>query len=887
MKAVNLKCGYLRDPVGTDNTKPELSWNCSGGITQTAYRILASDENGAVIWDTGRVESPSMTHIRWCGRKLASRYIVLWKVKLWDENGNEGDWSEEASFELGLLSANDWKARWITGDYDADSSLYRKKRLFRGSMLLNGIDFLANMNRPDNTVRYPVDCFRHCFGIKKEVKKARLYITACGLYEAQINGKRAGDFVLAPGITDYRKRIQYQTYDVADLLRRGDNEITVLLADGWYRGSVGAWGLKQEYGYETKVLAQLEITCADGSSYIEFTNRKWQWSNDGPLRFADNKDGEIVEASMIPSYNAYAKETEFGVVPTASENVKISERERYVPVKIITPSGKTVLDFGKNIAGYIEFETHAKKGDRIFLRFGEMLGSDGEFTQKNFQVSSKRITSPLQQIKYICGDGTNRYKTRFAIFGFRYVLVDSDIEIRPADFTAIAVYSDIERTGFFNSSNELLNRFVEATVLSAKNNSADIPTDCPTRERHGWTGDAQIFFQTASYLFDYSAFSKKYLRDVFDWQTKDGKLPQIAPEGGTDFFMKSMNGSVGWADAGIIIPYFFWKKYGDRAILEEYYPQMARYARFMERRIGRNSILSVPHNVAGKNRKYIVNCGQSYGEWAEPKDVFPNRWTDMILPHTEVSTAYTSYVLRLMSEIACELRKDEDSRHFREVSDNCRKAYRELVSTEKYSLDTDRQSCLVRPLAFDLLDEKQTEYARKRLLQALENYDYKVGTGFLSTPLILGVLDKYDIAAAYRLLENEQMPGWLYMMKAGATTVWESWEGTGAQGGIASLDHYSKGAVCEWLFSSMCGIKVAGENRFAISPRPGGHFRFASVEYRSVYGIVKSGWKTENGKTVYEIEIPANTSANISLPGGYQENVAAGKYTFEINGEIK
>ncbi|MGN1419901.1 MAG: family 78 glycoside hydrolase catalytic domain [Eubacterium sp.] len=869
MKAINLKCEYLKNPIGIDIESPRIMWNCEGGIKQTAYQIVTDD------WDSGKVESSSMRcHLP---VKFEAGKRVTYKIKLWDETEAEGEWSEEAFFEYGIKN---WQAKWITGNYEPTHALSDKKKKIGKSFMLQGVDFLVESGKPEKLERYPVDCFKKEFEAKKEIEKARLYITACGIYEARINGQKVGNFCLAPGITDYTKRVQYQTYDVKDLIENGENEITVDLADGWYRGSVGAWGLKQEYGYETKFIAQLEITYADGTKNTVLTDKSWQWSNDGPVRFADNKDGEIVDANKKPTYSMKAKETSHNVVPSASNNVPVVERERFKPEIITTPSGKTVLDFKQNFAGYIEFSLKAKKNQRVFLRFGELLDDNGEFTQKNIQCSNKHITTPLQQIDYTCAEGKNHYKTKFAIFGFQYVLVETDVPFTADDLTGIAVYSDMEQTGFFESSNELLNKLVHATVWSTKSNSADLPTDCPTRERHGWTGDAQIFFPSASYLFDYATFSKKFLNDMYDWQTKNGRLPQIAPPGGIDFFMSFMNGSVGWSDAGIIIPYYFWKQYGDRDILEEYYDRMKKYAEFMISRVGKNAPLSKPHKVKGEDRKYIVNAGQSYGEWAEPADVFPNDWTNTVLPHTEVSTAYTSYVLGLMSEIATELNHTVDANRYNEISRKCKKAYQALVETQDYSLDTDRQALLVRPLAFNLLNEKQTEFAKKRLIKALDNYGWRLGTGFLSTPLILGVLDKYDLDSAYKLLENEQMPGWLFMSKMGATTIWESWEGTEAQGGIASLNHYSKGAVCQWLFSTMCGINVDGENHFVISPKPGGHFTFANAEYKSVFGTVKSGWEIKDGKAIYTIEIPANCTADIIIDGERQ-TVIAGSYTLE------
>ena len=844
MKAIRLKTEHLINPIGVDFTAPRLYWNCSGGKKQTAYQIVAADDSGSVLWDSGRVESAAMC-VKWGGAPVPPKTKVLWKVQLWDEKDAVGDWSE-AFFETDI---NTWNAEWITGDYPVN-----KKE------------------------RYPVDCFRKAFHAA-DVKKARLYITACGLYEAHINGQRVGNFVRAPGITDYRKRVQYQTYDVTALLQDGENALTVQLADGWYRGSCGAWGLKNQYGTETKLLAQLELTHTDGSVQTIVTDESWAWSNDGAIRFADNKDGEIVDAQKEPTYSGKAKVTSHPVTPSASNNVPVTEHERLNAKRIITPSGKTVLDFGQNIAGYAEFTVSAHAGQKIKLRFGELLDENGEFTQKNIQCSSKRITTPLQQVIYTCKEGENHYKTTFAIFGFQYVLVETDAAFQPEDFTAIAVYSDMERTGFFESSNALLDKFVENTVWSAKNNHADLPTDCPTRERHGWTGDAQIFFNTAAYLFDYAPFAQKYMRDVYDWQKKDGKLPQIAPYGGVDFYMSFMDGGVGWADAGVLIPYRFWKLYGDDSLIRRHYDGMVRYAKFMIKRCTQFTPLRHHLPLKGEAKKYIVNYGQSYGEWAEPESVHHMTWKDCAVPHPEVATAYTAHVMDCMAEIEAALGNEKAANSYREFAAGCRRSYQALRRTPAYSLDTDRQAQLVRPLAFKLLDKTQTEYAQKRLLSALEHFSWRVGTGFLSTPFILDVLADMDIEYAYRLLENEEMPGWLFMPKNGATTIWESWEGTKAQGGIASLNHYSKGAVCEWLFKTMCGIRVDGENHFVIAPHPGGHFTRAKAVYDSVYGRVESGWEKTPDGWKYTVTVPANCTAELRLPEKAPVTLESGTYT--------
>lgn len=842
MKAIRLKTEHLFNPIGIDVQRPRLMWNCEGGTKQTAYQIVTEG------WDSGKVETDAMS-AAYPGVP-ADRQIVRWKIRLWDENDICGMWSE-ASFEMGISS---WGASWIAGDY-----------------------------RANKRNRYPVDCFRKAFELERAVRSARLYITACGLYEARLGGEKVGSFCLAPGYTDYRKRVQYQTYDVTEQLRVGENELTVQLADGWYRGSCGAWGIKNQYGTQTKLLAQLEIVLDDGTIRTVVSDGSWQWSNDGPIRFADNQDGELVDARLTPSYSGRAKVTSHPVVPVSSNNVPVCEHERFTPTLITTPSGKKVLDFGQNIQGYVAFSLKAHEGQRVFLRFGEMLDAQGEFTQENIQLADKKHTTPLQQVEYICKEGVNGYKTTFAVFGFQYALVETDVDFGPEDFTSIALYSDLERTGWFSSSNKLLDQFFESTVWSAKGNHLDIPTDCPTRERHGWTGDAQLFFTTAAHLFDFAPFARKYLRDVFDWQRKDGRLPHIVPDGGADFYMWTMNGSVGWSDVGVLIPWRYAEMYQDEGILAEYYDGMAKYARFMEKRCGKSMPpFSERIKLSKEARKYFVNIGQSYGEWAEPTEVGGGfRWQDFVAPHPEVSTAYTSYVLGLMAKIAQRLGHEEDAREFQTYSDGCRMAYRELVQTGNYTLDTDRQAQLVRPLYMELLDDEQTAYAKKRLIQALENYGWRLGTGFLSTPLILYVLASYDLDAAYKLLENEEIPGWLSMPKAGATTIWESWEGPHKiDGGTDSLNHYSKGAVVEWLFTTMCGIRISGENRFTIAPRPGGSFTHADARYASIFGTVESAWEKTGDSIVYTVTVPANCKATVTLPDGRTEIVGAGEHRF-------
>lgn len=842
MKAIRLRTEYLENPLGIDICHPRLQWICEGGQRQTAYQIVTEK------WDSGKISSSSM-HADY-PKELSDRERVNWKICLWDENDEPGDWSE-AFFETGI---SEWNAKWITGNY-----------------------------APKKKERYPVDCFRKAFSAES-VKQARLYISACGEYEARINGARVGNFILAPGSTDYRRRIQYQTYDVTDLIRNGDNALTAELADGWYRGSSGAKGRTCTYGTVTRFIAQLEITGTDGTVRTIATDESWQWSGDGPIRFADNEDGEIVDASMTPGYGGKAKLNPLDVPLTASNNVFVTEHERFKPAeKITTPGGKTVLKFPQNLCGYLAFCLNAHKGQKIHIRLGEMLDDAGEFTQKNIQCVTGGKASPLQEFTYTCKEGLNEYKPKFFYGGFQYALIETDIPFELDDFTQIALYSDFPFTSSFDCSNELINRFYQATEWSLKSNSTDIPSDCPTRERMGWTGDSQVFFGTASFLSDYAAFARKHLRDVFDRQWKNGKLPQIAPYANEDWFMWTVNGSVGWADVGILMPWRFYQKYGDRRILEDNFDRMLRYAKFMISRCGKpGGIYAKPLGISHANRKYAVNAGQSYGEWAEPKDVRAFVWTDFAEPHPEESTAYTAWVLGIMADICEVLGKTEPIAELREYSEGAKRAYQEMVTKPKFTLDTDRQAKLVRPLYMDLLNDEQTAFAKKRLIRALDNYGWRLGTGFLSTPLILYVLADMDIEYAYRLLENEEIPGWLSMPKSGAMTIWEGWEGPKSDSGICSLNHYSKGAVCEWMFDTCCGIRVDGENRFIIAPHPGGRLTHATARYDSIYGMIESGWEKKNGRTVFTVAVPANCEALVRLPDGSERIQTAGTAAYTI-----
>ena len=863
MRAIRLQTEYLTEPLGLGCARPRFSWNCQDGIKQTAYQIVArcGDE---VVWDTGKVASPAMSQIRYEGKTLHSRDIVDWSVMLWDENGQPGETSE-SRFELGLLQAADWRAKWISGDY-----------------------------KPKKNTRYPADCFKKEFAVRGRIKCARLYATARGVYDVTVNGQRIEEFILAPGMTDYRKRIQVQTYDVTALLKE-HNCLEFRLSDGWYRGSVAAYGVVNVFGTQTSLLAQLEITYEDGHVEYVCTDSNFQWSNDGPLRFADLKDGEVYHAGMEPRYQGRAMEVAApkGVELCASINVPVREHEHFTPKLLTAKDGVRVLDFGQNIAGYLEFTVKGKKGQKLRLTCGEVLDADGHVNMRCIQetkpakgwtqmglikklmtgkVGGEIAYTPLQEITFICSGELDTYKTSFAVFGFQYAQIETDLEIDPHDFTAVAVYSDMEQTGDFSCSDKRVNRLLENTRWSMKGNFLDVPTDCPTRERLGWTGDAQIFFDTGAYLMNTAPFFAKWLRDMEDAQYPNGLLPAVLPYNGVEMMYKATGVSVGWADAVYLIPYRYYKRYGDMEILRAYWPMMKKYAGYLMANLGMKDKKEAkvnPHNA------YTYEKGVHLGEWLEPEE-FRDKVYGAQARHPEECTAYLYYAMTIIGEIAGLLGDSVYQAECVRYAKGAKEAYHALF-VKAGTLDTDRQAKLVRPLALGLLDGEEKAEARKRLRRAVENYHFKVGTGFLSTPFVLSVLTEAgEVETAYQMLLNTEKPGWLAEVADGATTVWESWEGD------CSRNHYSPGAVCQWLFDTVCGIRVAGENRFVVSPVPGGKLTFAKASYQSQYGKVESSWeRTEKGLS-FSVTIPANTEATVILPNGEEYKVESGSYTYDI-----
>ena len=723
--------------------------------------------------------------------------------------------------------------------------------------------------------RQPASVLRRRFTLDSTAD-AVLYITCHGLYEARLNGQRVGDFVLAPGTGDYAKRLTVQAYAVSDLLRQGENEITVTLGDGWYRGSVGIDGLRNYYGADLALLCQLEI----GGEPALCSDASWQASQQGPTRENDLQQGESYDARReeITDWHGVSVRDYGYENLTSTESVPIVEQECFEGNVFTAPNGETVIDFGQNLAGYTELRLTAKAGQTITLWHGETLDENGNFTQSNFDPGDRNKNGIPQKLTYICKEGENVYRPRFTIFGFRYARVETDIDLNGAQFTAVAVYSQMAQTGFFTCGNEDVNRLFLNSLWSMRSNFCDIPTDCPTRERAGWTGDAAAFAPTAVYLMDCYDVLRKWLGECRLAQKEDGLVQNIAPVNNSGSMISNMlQGSAGWGDACVLVPWALYEAYGDKSILEENYDMMSRWLAFTAKRAGKTR----PQNLLNPWHKYLVDEGFHFGEWCQPDvDNGAAMKKTMMFGAPEVATAYYYRSASLMAQIAQILDRPADAEHYAVIADNARKAYRRCC-TKNGSIDSDRQCEYVRPIAFGLLEGEEVQRAADALNTLVVKNGYHLNTGFLSTPDLCRVLAENGHAdTAYRLLLQSECPSWLYAVKKGATTIWETWDGVRADGTVHdSLNHYSYGAITGWLFGGVCGISLKA-GALTLRPCPDRALGHAEAEWRSPVGTIRSAWAWRDDRLIFDFTLPI--PAVITLPNGETHKEEKGEHHYEV-----
>jgi alpha-L-rhamnosidase len=827
------------DPISIDALVPRFSWQLSAGdkrdVMQTAYEIRVTKDNRKV-WSTGKVMSDQSVYVQYKGETLVSGQKYVWQVRVWDNSGKTSGWSAPASWQMGMLSPADWKAKWITPGFKEDS------------------------------VMRPSPLFRKEFSLAKKIKSATAYITAHGLYEAQINGKRVGDAFLTPGWTSYNKRLQYQAYDVTALLQEGKNAVGAELGSGWYRGFIGYDPKPGLYGKDIAVLFQLEVTYTDGTKEQIISDDSWK-SSTGPVRFAEIYYGATIDDRMRQanwSTTNFDDKNWSGVkaedfskdVLVATYNEPVRKHETFKPVKIFkTPKGEQVIDFGQNLVGWVQMKVTGKSGDKITLSHAEVIDKAGNFYTDNLR------TARSQDVYILNGGGEETFEPQFTWQGFRYIKVEGyPGDLKPENFTAIALYSDMAPTGTFICSNPMINQLQHNIQWGQKGNFLDVPTDCPQRdERLGWTGDAQVFSRTASYNMNVHNFFAKWLKDVAADQYASGSVPFVIPnvigKGAT-----GPGGSTGWADVATIIPWNMYLAYGDKRILEDQYNSMKAWVDYMQK----------------QSKNDLWNTGFHFGDWLFYSVNDDTDGSSAITNKYLIAQCFYAYSTQLLINAASVLGKTGDVSAYTTLLGKIKDAYLKEYVTPNGLISSDTQTAYVLALEFDMLPENLRQQAADRLVRNIDRYGNHLTTGFLGTPYLCHVLSRFGYTnIAYRLLLQDTYPSWLYPVKMGATTIWERWDGIRPDGtfeaaSMNSYNHYAYGAIGDWMYRVIAGIdtktEAPGYKQIVIKPTIGGNLQSVAADYETNYGKVSSHWKVTGGSVALDVEIPANATATVYIP---------------------
>ncbi len=868
----HLRVEHLDEALGIDTRAPRLSWWLPAlARGQLAYRIQT--DNG---WDTGRVDSAESVLVGYGGPPLRSTERVNWRVMVWTEHG-PSDWSERSAFELGLLEPADWSARWIEPTEREVAPAGE-----RAAMLLRA------------EVR-----------IDRQVARARLYATAHGIYELFINGQRVGDAELTPGYTAYRKRLQVQAHDITGLLVPGANAIGVILSDGWYRGQVGLTRAHDQWGSRQAFLGQLHVEHGDGSRTVFGSGDGWR-GHRSHIVSADLIAGQTTDWRLLedgwdrPGFDDsgwdrvhIAAHRYERLVASPAPPVRVVEDLEPVSARRIAPG--QVFDLGQNINGWVRLANLGPEATELTLTHGEALDSDGDVTTEHLRVDVPFIPHPLpaDQVDRVIASGRDRerFEPRHTTHGFRYVRVEGHPgELGPGDLTGRVVHTDMRRTGWFRCSDERINRLHEAAVWSFRGNACDIPTDCPTRERAGWTGDWQVFVAAAAFLYDVAGFSTKWLRDLAAEQWSSGVVANLAPSPPAESEhgpVASLNGSAGWGDAAVIVPWEIYRAYGDQRLLEDQWPSMVAWMRYVERAAaaGRH-----PERVARRpqprpHERYLWDSGFHWGEWLVSGEDVGDFEAFARSDKADTATAFFAHSARLMSRIAATIGRHVEAARYAALAEKVRSAWQAEFITPAGMLTPDTQANHVRALAYNLVPDRLRPAVADRLVELIRQAATHLATGFLATPHLLRVLaDSDHLDVAYELLFQDSMPSWLYMIDRGATTIWERWEGIDEQGTPHdSLNHYSRGAVVSFLHRDVAGIELLNEapgyRRFRVRPRPGPGITWAEAAHDSPYGRIESSWRIERGELVLTAVVPAGTTAEVVLPDGTHTERATGRHT--------
>ncbi|WP_329140425.1 glycoside hydrolase family 78 protein [Streptomyces sp. NBC_00670] len=829
LRVTDLRAEHHRQPLGIGERRPRLSWHTvtdRPGQTQTAYEVRLTEFGNERVRHY-RIPSAESVLVPWPGGPLVSRQRVEVAVRVWGQDGEEPSaWSEPLPVEAGLLDPADWSARLVSP---------------------------ARSESADGEA--PPSVLRGAFRLGAPVTDARLHLTAHGVYEAELNGVRVGDHVLAPGWTHYPERLRHHTHDITGLLHEGANELRILLADGWYRGRLGfGGGTRDTYGDRLAALAQIEVRHPDGTTATFGTGPDWQ-AAPGPLLSSGIYEGEAYDARREPHDWQPVDVLPYGPARlVAPDGPPVRRTEILDPVAVLTsPSGRTVLDFGQNLVGRLRIRVEGEPGRAITLRHAEVL-EDGELCVRPLRHATATDTYTPRGTA-----GGEEWEPRFTYHGFRYAEVKGwPGELRPGDVRAVVLHTDMRRTGWFSCSEPLLNRLHENVVRSMRGNFLDIPTDCPQRdERLGWTGDVQIFAPTATFLYDCAGVLRSWLKDLAAQQHPDGRVPMYVPHIPTRFPELR---AAAWGDAAVIVPWTLYERYGDLGVLADQYASMKAWV---------DGIAA----VAGD--RHLWDTDRQLGDWLDPAAP-PDRPGDARTDPHLVATAYYAHSAGLLARTAALLGHGSDHARYSALSDAVRAAFRDAHLTADGLLTSDAQTAYALALRFGLLaTDEQRARAGRRLAELVREEDFHIGTGFVGTPLICDALceaGEYD--TAYRLLLRRTCPSWLYPVTMGATTVWERWDsmlpdGSVNPGEMTSFNHYALGAVADWMHRTVAGLAPAapGYRRLRVRPRPGGGLTHACAAHDTPYGRAEVSWSRTGSELRVRVTVPHGTTALIDLPG--------------------
>ncbi len=838
-------CEGLSAGCVTDNSHPVFSYS------------VESSRNGACLAESRlsvnglQAKNPSQIAAVYEGGALSPFTVYHAHLTAIDDQGAQAH--AEVTFETGRMNTP-WEARWIT-----DGS-YR---------------FTEKAVSP-----VPMT-FRKKFSVKKPVESARVYATAMGIYELELNAQKVGDEYFAPGFTSYKTRLQYQTYDVTSQLQ-ADNTLTAHVAGGWAVGSFVFTRKNRVYAERQALLLEVRVTYTDGTSEVIGTDESWQVTMNGPFRMADIYDGEtydaVVDIEKADWHAASIEKLRINPRISAASGLPVRRQELMKPISCTRTKDGLIYDFGQNFAGVVNLNIFGSKGQEITVKHAEILNPDGSLNTAFLRTAKACAT-------YICRDGQQTYSPRLTYMGFRYICI-SGIEQDAVDVTAYALYSDLERTGDFSCSNEMLNQLQSNIVWSAKSNFVDIPTDCPQRdERMGWTGDIALFSPVACASFNMRRFLEKWMDDLSAEQLPSGGIPNTIPLHGYGFPATMPTIAVDfWGDACILVPWAEYQARGDVRILEKYYDTMKKYVDACKFWAGLFSF--------GANR-YIWHTFSMlhFGDWVAPDVPLMSQWQKRSKWTATASLCNTS---GLLAKIARLLGRQDDARKYGEMSRRTAEAYCKVFTDGKGKLKEEFQTAYVLPLHFGMFSEEQRQAAADNLVSLVEKNDYCIGTGFPGTPFILFALaDNGHADTAYRMLMNTKCPSWLYEVRVGATTIWERWDGLDENGvcpigddgtdKMISYNHYASGAVGDFFFKRIAGLEAIepGYKRFKVVPIPGGGLTSAKAHVETPYGRAVSDWHIKEGVFHLTVHVPMGTVCEVTLPDGLSVELESGEYCLQ------